>query len=1093
MDFLYSTNPDIDWRTGTARISRGADTNTEDSHTTAAREDASDIHDLLNFDPHELIDMRPKRMRRWLAKQEREGKEVQMMLLRLSAPQTRNAKVGCSRPLPEVPERLHTAYTAAIDTLTGVNDDALDPVTDTRVREILQQFNDLFEEPQRTDHLLNNTGVQHEISLVPGTKPRSFAPYRMSHFELQELGKRISALLQAGHITHAASPWGAPVLFAKRAGSDKLRLCVDYRHLNAHTTADGYAIPSTADLLHRAAQATCWTTLDLAQAFHAVPMHPDSAEMTTFNSQFGSYMWKSMPFGLKNASATQQRLMTTIFADLIAQQKILIYLDDLVLLGDKNDMNSHYELITDVLRRLQENGLKLRAHKCKFAVQEIKFLGHVVRHNSIEIDPEKISAIRQWPVPHNKKQVQRFLGLAGYMRQYVQGFSSMAQPLHAVVNKFQWGPLQQKAFDAIKTALTTAPTLATPNPHIPYHVHTDASDTAIGAAIMQAGRPICYMSRLLQGAQLNYDVRSKEMLAVVTVFARNRHLFAGHPEIHVYTDHESLLRLPLPDNKLNPRLARWQEKLAEFHIKWCFRRGRQHHLPDALSRRHLAANTTTDKEHTATQAQRDGVLEQDWTAAYGDDPYFAECHDALTANTTSDLSPKLAERARYWQRGDDNKLYVQYPGRQRRLAVPRRHQHEVIQLHHGSAITGHPGTTSTTRAIARQFFWPSMHGTVAKFISNCDKCLRGKVQRQHPGAARQLAPPAGRWQRIQVDFITGLPESGGYDAICTFICLYTRRLHLAPCHTSITAEQFAQLYLDTIVRHHGVVPTVLMDRDSKFTATFWKQLAVRLGINIDYATTDHHHTVGAVERANQTATEALRVLVHDKPSTWASLLAAVEFSINNTHHTAINSTPFMADYGYQVPSITSDNHAQLNREDHEQRQRDEVNLIDDAMARARQVTANNATQGVNLKLREGDLVLVKAERLATDAERKDNSKLHAKYRGPYKVTKQLNYDNYELQLPPKTRAHNVFHVSNLRKFTATDHPDAELPEGEDGLFLVDKIVGHKPTRNGTIKYLVKWKGYSRSHNTYEPIGNLHNVLDLVQRYCDKHHLPAPQL
>lgn len=358
---------------------------------------------------------------------------------------------------------------------------------------------------------------------------------------------------------------------------------------------------------------------------------------------------------------------------------------------------------------------------------------------------------------------------------------------------------------------------------------------------------------------------------------------------------------------------------------------------------------------------------------------------------------------------------------------------------------------------------------------------------------RPLAPPAQRWQQVQIDFITGLPESDGFDSICTFVDNYTRRVHLAPCRTTITAEEFAQLFIDTIVRHHGVVYKVIMDRDSKFTATFWRQLAVRLNIDITYATTDHHQTVGAVERANQTCTQALRALVHDRPHEWARVLGLVEFSLNNTHHSAIDCTPFSADYGYAVPQFANHNPEQPPRDDHLRQQQANVHLIDDAMARARQITADNAKRRLDIQLLPGDLVLVKAQRLATDPERADTTKLHAKFRGPYKVSKALAFDNYELDLPPTTRAHNVFHISNLRKYTATDNVDAELPSSVDDHYVVEKIVGHRTTRNGVPKFEIKWKGYSRSHNTHEPVENLVNVMDLVKEYCRAQDLPLPAL
>jgi glycosylphosphatidylinositol phospholipase D len=195
---------------------------------------------------------------------------------------------------------------------------------------------------------------------------------------------------------------------------------------------------------------------------------------------------------------------------------------------------------------------------------------------------------------------------------------------------------------------------------------------------------------------------------------------------------------------------------------------------------------------------------------------------------------------------------------------------------------------------------------------------------------------------IEVDFITGLPTSNGFNSIATFTDRYTKRVHLAACKTTDTAEDFANMYIDVIVRHHGVVPLVLSDRDAKFTANFWRHLTARLGTTLKYATTDHHHTVGLVERANRTATEAIRTLTFSHPEDWSKYLAIVEYTINNTAHSTTRRTPFEHDYGYTVPRLDGFANEQTTVGNHIAEQKLNMHIMDDAMAAAREITANTA-------------------------------------------------------------------------------------------------------------------------------------------------------
>lgn len=462
-------------------------------------------------------------------------------------------------------------------------------------------------------------------------------------------------------------------------------------------------------------------------------------------------------------------------------------------------------------------------------------------------------------------------------------------------------------------------------------------------------------------------------------------------------------------------------------------------------------------------------------------------------DTRPELPPKLQERSRYWFLHQD-KIWVRYPGRSPRLAVPHRHRRRVCHLFHGHALAGHPGVRALKRAISANYFMPNLAGHCSSHIRACDTCLRVKPSNQRHGQARASAPPSGRWNLVQVDFITGLPLSNSYDSICTFIDAYSKRVILAPCKSDITAPQFADLYIDHLVRQHGPVPVLLSDRGTQFTAEFWKQASARLGTDLKFGSTDHHAATGLVERTNRHVTQTLRALCHDHPEDWHRFLAIAEFSINNTFNSSIGCTPFVADRGYSAHTIgqpPATSASQSSIQDHVTAQRHNLAIIDDSLAQAREVIVSKAKRTTNHIFAVGDDVLIRASRVNTDADRADSSKLHAKYRGPFIITKALEYDNYMVDLPPSSRTHNLFHASDLHPYTAAENNDVARPTAvHDDFFLAEKILNHRG-RGNRRRYLIKWNGYPKSAATWEPIDHLQPALSLVTDYCRKHNLVFP--
>ena len=236
----------------------------------------------------------------------------------------------------------------------------------------------------------------------------------------------IQKMLKDGVIEESTSPWSSPVvLVAKKDGS--LRFCVDYRKLNDVTKKDSYPLPRIDDTLSTLAGSRWFSTLDLRSGYWQVGLHPDDNEKTAFSTGSGLYQFTVMPFGLCNAPATFERLMEFVLRGL-TWKTCLVYLDDMMVMG--RNFREHLENFQEVFGRIRNAYLKLNPKKCLLFQKEVKFLGHVVSSDGIQTDPDKISAVRDWPKPSNIHELRSFLGICTYYRRFVEGFADIAKPLH---------------------------------------------------------------------------------------------------------------------------------------------------------------------------------------------------------------------------------------------------------------------------------------------------------------------------------------------------------------------------------------------------------------------------------------------------------------------------------------------------------------------------------------------------------------------------------------------------------------------------------------------------------------------------------------
>ena len=362
-----------------------------------------------------------------------------------------------------------------------------------------------------------------------------------------------------------------------------LRLCIDYRELNKVTIRNQYPLPRIDDLFDHLQGTRVFSKIDLRSGYHQLKIRSEDVPKTAFKTRYGHYEFLVMPFGLTNAPAVFMDLMNRIFLPYLDQFVIVFIYDILIYSGSKEDHEEHLRVVLQILR---ENQLYAKFSKCQFWLDSVAFLGHVISAEGVYVDPQKIEAIVNWKPPMNVTEIRSFLGLAGYYRKFVEGFSKLAAPLTKLTRKeekFVWSEACQQSFDELKRKLTSAPVLTLPSGQDGYTVYCDASRQGLGCVLMQHENVIAYAFRQLKKHEQNYPTHDLELAVLVFALWIWRHYLYGVP-CRIFTDHKSLQYL-FTQKELNMRQRRWVELIKDYECTIKYHPGKANVVIDALSRK----------------------------------------------------------------------------------------------------------------------------------------------------------------------------------------------------------------------------------------------------------------------------------------------------------------------------------------------------------------------------------------------------------------------------------------------------------------------------------------------------------------------------
>ena len=480
-----------------------------------------------------------------------------------------------------------------------VNATDLTGLEETFMRRLQERYDGVFTSEEFPEAPPHREGVDMDIELSEGAAPPFGPIYALSKEEEVALRSYLDGALKAGIIEESKSPAGSPVLFVKK-GDKSLRLCVDYRKLNAITKTNKTALPIIRDMLPRAAGSKVFSKIDLKSAFNLIRIKPGKEYLTAFRTKYGHYQYVVMPFGLKNAPGCFQAFINSIFGDLI-DRGVLVYIDDLLLYTDT--IEEHEKLLEEVFERLARHSLKVNPKKVELFRKQVAFLGHLISENGIEMDPKKLQAIEDWEFPLTVKGIQSFLGLCNYYRLFIPSFAKISAPLVDLTRKTaDWTSTSeaQKAFIHLKELFKAKLVLSDPNPDEQFYLEMDASDYAIGGALHQRDpetghlRPLGFYSRKLTSCEQNYDIHDKELLAIIEGLKEWRYLLIGTEKpVVIYTDHKNLQYFT-ETKQLNRRQARWSLFLADYNFNLKYRSGSLQVVSDALSRKSVYHLTEED-------------------------------------------------------------------------------------------------------------------------------------------------------------------------------------------------------------------------------------------------------------------------------------------------------------------------------------------------------------------------------------------------------------------------------------------------------------------------------------------------------------------
>ncbi|GBG77141.1 hypothetical protein CBR_g23467 [Chara braunii] len=863
---------------------------------------------------------------------------------------------------------------------------------DPAIAKLLEEFKDLIEPPIGVVSRL----IQHRIEIEPGSRTPKGVVYQMSPRELEELRKQLDELLEKGWIRPSSSPFGAPVLFVPKKEGE-LRMCIDYRGLNAITVKNAEPLPRIDDLLDRVQGAKYFSKIDLKSGYHQIEVHPDDQYKTAFRTRYGHYEFIVMPFGLTNAPATFQRCMNDLFRPWL-DRFVVVYLDDILVFS--KTLQEHQGHLRQVLEKLREANFKIDAKKCDWAKTQVLYLGHILDGDGVT-EEETI---------------------------------------------WKWDKDCTSAMKKLKQALIEYPVLKVADPSLPFVVTANASQYGIGVVLQQDDgngyRAIEFMSARVPSEKVATSTHERELYALRQALEHWKHYLLGR-HFKVYSDHETLRWLKT-QAKMTPKLTRWAAEIDQYDFELKPVKGKYNVVADTLSRR---ADYFGAIVHYLDIGKD---LQQKVREAYAQDPIYSDLLKKVKEAPETEPDYRTTEGLPF----EKTNVFD-------RLCIPNSEEIRSLILGECHDTEGHFGWQKTLANQMHAYTWPGMKNDCIEYVHSCKVCQWNKTTTHAPlGLLKPLPIPDQPGDSVSIDFMdVSVKSRYGKSQVMVIVDRFSKYAVFVPLPSEARTELVIRNFFDHWVSEHGVPLSIVSDRETRFTSQNWQELMKVYGSKLLMSSGRHPETNGQTEQMNKILQQVLRMYIRPDQIDWDEMLPKVASAYNNSMHLSTCRTPNELHKSFRprrpFEGLNRDQISRLptgTREFAIQHKKELATVVENLRKAQHKMIEQANKHRRPSQFQVGDLVWVSVKEFAP--EENISQKLLPTYRGSWPVLEVKGGEDgpsYTIEIPLHLHTYPVFHASKLLPCTVSDQflsRRSMIPPDMDGRYDIDGIVGEDVFRTG---------------------------------------------
>ena len=1000
-----------------------------------------------------------------------------------------------------------------------------------------KEYNDVFDETETNELFFHKEKLNHAIKLKKEKSSSCDFLYNLSEHELSVFKKYIDKHLKNDFISRSKSSAEASILFIKKT-DESLRLCVNYRELNAIVVKNKYSISLITNILNRLRKAKVFIKLDFREVYNLLRIKKKDEWKIAFRTKYETFEYNVLSFELLNEEVSFQSYIDRTLTDFL-NKFCICYLND-ILIYSKNK-KKHEKHVQQILKALKRHRLFAKLNKCSFSKNWVKYLNFIVTTEKIVMNFSRIETITSWSILRTIKKIQSFFEFCNFYKRFIKNYNNIARALtNATTNiKFNWTNERQINFQNFQQAFTKVSFLKHFDSEKQIKLKTDASEFEIATILTQLYENTHFHSMIFHFKKLkqferNYVTHNQELLTIVNAFKVWKHYLKEFThKIIVFCDHNNL-RFFMSLKSLIKRQTHWTEFLTDFDFIIKHKSDKRNSANASSKRsdyksnesvtllslfkliaitlektRKISMNTCSDLILCEMRMNNtDQASEQKHESSTDEESKFrfsTNLIDELKKYTA--LNEEIQKIVKEDSTNFVNKKKLIFCEKNL-IYVSKAVRLRVFRNFHDSVTTDHFERNKIVTSLKRWFYWSKMTNFVDEYVRTCDTCIRTKLSKHSSHEELMSLSASNRvWSNVTINFITDLSKSSSYksknvhDTIMIAVNRLIKMTHYSTCSKNMNSKQFADLMLKDVISHHEMSKRFISDRETLFTSHFWRVLSRKLKTNHRLSTSFYSQTDDQTERQNQTLKQYFRKVINFLQDDWVEHLSLTEYSYNDSYHSIIETTSFRANFEKNsISFVLHSYHEKIISLSEKKMIKSIVKLQDELIQRLFEAqdyqTMYYDKKHIKRQFKERDEIMLKRTNLKT---KRSTKKFDVRMLRSFQIKRIVNLQTYKLKLFKTYKMHSMFHVSLLkfyhrnklteRMISSSFSMKIVIQKSEKLKWEIEKILKSRK-RYDKIQYLMKWKDYENTaeETSWQSIDEVENSTKLMNEFHEEHSL-----